>query len=334
VTEARSRSLAIGIDIGGTKVAGGVVDPHGRVLALTRADTPASDVTRTRGVIIDMIRELSAVHPVVAVGIGAAGWIDASLDMIRFAPHLAWRDEPLRDQVAAAVDLPVVVENDANAAAWAEFRFGAAREPTRASGGAGSPVDDSMLLVAIGTGIGGGLVIGGRLVRGAHGFAGEPGHQVAVPGGLPCSCGRRGCLEQYASGEALVRFARSGAAVQPDAAATLLELAGGGDQITGPLVTTAARAGDKVARDAFDQVGRWLGIGLADLVQVLDPQLLVIGGGVAEAGELLLAPARESYRQALGERGRLPAAPVRAARLGNVAGVVGAADLARGTIGQ
>jgi glucokinase len=316
-----SDALAIGIDIGGTKVAGGVVDPDGRVLALTRADTPASDVTRTRGVIIDMIRELSAVHPVIAVGIGAAGWIDATRDTIRFAPHVAWRDEPLRDQVAAAVDVPVVVENDANAAAWAEYRFGA-----------GDAVHDSMLLVAVGTGIGGGLVIGGRLVRGAHGFAGEPGHQVAVPDGLPCSCGRRGCLEQYASGEALVRYARSGAAAQPDAAAGLLELAGGGEQITGPLVATAARAGDKVARDAFDQVGRWLGVGLADLVQVLDPRLLVIGGGVAEAGELLLAPARESYQQALGARGRLPAAPVRPARLGNVAGVVGAADLARGTV--
>jgi glucokinase len=321
VTEPSTRGLAIGMDIGGTKIAGGVVDPQGRVVALTRADTPAYDITRTRGVIIDMIRELAAVHPVTAVGIGAAGWIDTTRDSIRFAPHLAWRDEPLRDQLAAVVGLPVVVENDANAAAWAEFTFGA-----------GSTVDDSMVLVAIGTGIGGGLVLGGRLVRGAHGFAGEPGHQVAVPDGLACSCGRRGCLEQYASGEALVRYARSGAAAQPSAAAGLLELAGDAEHITGPLVTTAARAGDKVARDAFDQVGRWLGIGLADLVHMLDPQLLVIGGGVVEAGELLLAPARESFRLALGERGRLPVAPVHAARLGNVAGVVGAADLARGRI--
>lgn len=186
-----------------------------------------------------------------------------------------------------------------------------------------------MALLTLGTGIGGGLVIGGRLVRGAHGFAGEPGHQLAVPDGLPCTCGRRGCLEQYASGGALVRYARAGAAADPTAAASLLALAGGGEQITGPLVTTAARAGDKVAREAFEQVGWWLGIGLADLVQVLDPQLLVVGGGVAEAGELLLAPTRDSYRQALAARGQLPVAPIRAARLGNVAGVVGAADLAR-----
>lgn len=325
------RRLAIGIDVGGTKVAGGVVDPDGRVLALTRADTPATDVTRTRDVIVDMVRELAAAHPVVAVGIGAAGWVDAARATVSFAPHLAWRDEPLRDRLAAAVDLPVVVENDANAAAWAEFQFGAAREPNRDRSGAGrTGAADPMVLVTVGTGIGGGIVLGGGLVRGAHGYAGEPGHQVVVPDGHPCSCGRRGCLEQYASGAALVRFVRSGAAADPVAAAALRELAGDPDQLTGPLVTTAARAGDKLARDAFDQVGRWLGIGLADLVQVLDPALLVIGGGVAEAGELLLAPTRESYRDALAQRGALPVAEVRPARLGTAAGVVGAADLARG----
>jgi glucokinase len=323
-----SGPLTIGIDIGGSKVAGGVVDPRGQVLAQTRGDTPASDVTRTRGVIVDMVRELAAAHPVTAVGIGAAGWIDATRDIIRFAPHLAWRDEPLREQVAAAVDLPVVVENDANAAAWAEYKFGAARELSQHLSGAGRAAE-SMVLVAIGTGIGGGIVLGGQLVRGAHGYAGEPGHQVAVPDGLACTCGRRGCLEQYASGTALLRFARTGAVEHPAAAAGLLELAGGLESITGPLVTTAARAGDKVARDAFDQVGKWLGVGLADLVQVLDPRLIVIGGGVAEAGELLLAPTRDAYRHSLGQRGRLPAARLRVARLGNVAGVVGAADLAR-----
>ena len=339
-------ALTVGIDVGGTKVAGGVVDARGRVLAQTRGDTPASDVTRTRGVIVDMVREFAAAYPVTAVGIGAAGWVDASRDRIRFAPHLAWRDEPLRDQVAAALDLPVVVENDANAAAWAEYRFGAGAGEAGAgeasaeqaggeraiAGDAGAEQAgvDSMVLITVGTGIGGGLVLDGRLIRGSHGYAGEPGHQVAVPDGRACTCGRRGCLEQYASGSALLRYARAGAAAQPDAAAGLLELAGGDARsITGPMVTTAARAGDKVARDAFDQVGRWLGIALADLVQVLDPRLLVIGGGVVDAGELLLAPTRDAYRQALGRRGQVPAAPVVAARLGSIAGVVGAADLAR-----
>ncbi|MPZ28908.1 MAG: ROK family glucokinase [Micromonosporaceae bacterium] len=329
-------ALAVGIDVGGTKVAGGVVDPDGRVLALTRADTPATDVTRTRDVIVDMVRELASAHPVAAVGVGAAGWVDADRATVSFAPHLAWRAEPLRDRLAAAVDLPVVVENDANAAAWAEFQFGAAREPNRdrsgagRTGGADPMVADPMVLVTVGTGIGGGIVLDGGLVRGAHGYAGEPGHQVVVPDGHPCSCGRRGCLEQYASGAALVRFVRAGAAADPAAAAALRELAGDPEQLTGPLVTTAARAGDKLARDAFDQVGRWLGVGLADLVQLLDPALLVIGGGVAEAGELLLAPTRTAYRDALARRGALPAAEIRAALLGTAAGVVGAADLARG----
>jgi glucokinase len=311
--------LAIGIDIGGTKVAGGVVNSRGEVLARSHGHTPAHDVARTRQVIIDVIRELASAYQVVAVGIGAAGWIDADGATVRYAPNLAWRDEPLRETVAAAVGLPVVVENDGNAAAWAEFRFGAGR-------GAG----DSMVLVSVGTGIGGGIVVAGRLVRGAHGMAAEMGHARAVPDGLACGCGRRGCLEQYASGRALARLARVGAAESPGDAGGLLELAGGDPAaITGPMVTTAAQSGDKVATEAFQQVGRWLGGGLADLVQVLDPQVIVVSGGVAEAGDLLLAPAREAFVEQLAARGQLPVAPVRAAGLGSLAGVVGAADLAR-----
>jgi glucokinase len=315
--------LAIGVDIGGTKVAAGVVDPAGRVRALTRRETPAGNPARTQQVVVELVRELAGCHPVVAVGIGAAGWVDAARGTVSFAPHLAWRDEPVRDRVAAVVDLPVVVENDANAAAWAEFRFGA-----------GMAGGDPMVLVTVGTGVGGGVVLGGRVLRGAHGYAAEPGHQVVVPDGWLCGCGRRGCLDQYASGKALVRFARAGAAEHPAASAGLRELAGDLARLTGPLVATAARAGDKLAQDAFAQVGRWLGVGLADLVHVLDPALLVVGGGVAEAGELLLAPARQAYRDALAQRGRLPAAPVRAAQLGNLAGVVGAADLARREVGE
>jgi glucokinase len=324
--------LAIGIDVGGTKLAGGVVDQRGRVRALTRAATPADDPTRLRDVVVDLVRELALVHPVVAVGLGAAGWVDTT-GTVSFAPHLAWRGEPLRDRVATALagladqpglaDLPVRVENDATAAAWAEHQFGAGR-----------PGPGPLVLVTVGTGIGGGIVVGGRLLRGAHGYAGEPGHQVVVPDGHPCSCGRRGCLEQYASGQALVRFVQTGAAEHPSRADRLRELVGDPAGLTGRLVTTAARSGDKLARAAFDQVGHWLGVGLADLVQLLDPEVLVIGGGVAEAGELLLAPTRQSYRQALARRGGLPAAELRPARLGNLAGLVGAADLARAAAGS
>jgi glucokinase len=313
-----STGLAIGIDIGGTKVLGGVVDPSGKVLATARRDTPADDVGKTADFIVEVVQELARDHAVDAVGIGAAGWIDVTRSRVLFAPNLAWRDEPLRDRLAARIDLPVVVENDGNAAAWAEFRHGAARDAT-----------DSMVLVTVGTGIGGGLVIGGHLLRGANGIAAELGHVRVVPDGHACGCGRHGCLEQYASGTALVRYARDRAVADPTSAGRLLELAGGSvDAVTGPLVTRAARVGDPASLAAFADVGRWLGSGLADLVNTLDPEILVLGGGVAEAGDLLLTPARAAYHDQLGARRTLPVAPVVAAELGNTAGVVGAADLA------
>jgi glucokinase len=185
-------------------------------------------------------------------------------------------------------------------------------------------------MFTVGTGIGGALILNGELLRGAHGIAGELGHILAVPDGHLCGCGRLGCLEQYGSGNALVRFAQALAKEDGSGAAQLLELAGGAvDAISGPMVTSAAKAGDPIARESFRQVGYWLGNGLADMVQVLDPQLLVIGGGVIDAGDLLLHPTREAYESALAQRGRLPVAEIRGALLGNLAGVVGAADLAR-----
>jgi glucokinase len=314
-----SVALTIGVDIGGTKVLGGVVDDAGKVIATTRRATPAEDVAKTLDVIVDVVRELAEGREISGVGIGAAGWIDATRSTVLFAPNLAWRDEPLRSEVESAVGLPVVVENDANVAAWAEFRFGA-----------GEDADDSMVLFTIGTGIGGGIILGGQLIRGAHGIAAELGHVQAVPDGQLCGCGRKGCIEQYASGNALVRFARTGAKNDPQDAPILLDRAGGDpDAINGPMVTEAAQAGDKVALAAFTEAGTWLGVAIADMVQILDPQLIVIGGGVIEAGDLLLKPTMESYNGQIAQRGRLPIAEVRPARLGNTAGIVGAADLAR-----
>ena len=311
--------LTIGVDIGGTKVLGGVVDSAGDVLAQTRRDTPAQDPARTADRIIEVIQELAAGYPVDAVGIGAAGWIDATRSVVQFAPNLAWRNEPLREKITAAVGLPVVVENDGNAAAWAEFQFGAGRD-----------ADNSMVLFTVGTGIGSGIVINGSLIRGTNGIAAELGHMMMVPGGHPCGCGRHGCLEQYASGNALVRFAKADARDKPELAEQLLGLAGGdADAIKGPAVTQAARLGDAVATGAFEQIGRWLGVALADIVQILDPQVMVVGGGVIDAGDLLMKPARASYEEQLAQRGRLPVAEVRPALMGNAAGVVGAADLAR-----
>ncbi|MDT5040891.1 MAG: glucokinase [Actinoplanes sp.] len=315
-----SVTLTIGVDVGGTKVAGGVVDEKGAVLAQNRRDTPAEDQAGTRDTIVEVAAELAARYPdAIAIGIGAAAWIDAAGATVLFAPNLAWRDEPLRDYVTKAVGLPTVLENDANVAAWAEFRFGAAKH-----------ADDSMVMITVGTGIGGGVVLNGGLWRGANGIAGELGHIQSVPDGHPCGCGRLGCLEQYASGNALVRFARAGARQEPDRAAQLLELAGGDPlAITGQQVTQAAQAGDGVARDAFGQIGYWLGVAMADLAQIFDPQVLVVGGGVIDAGDLLMGPTERSYRDQLAQRGRFPVAELKAAESGSAAGVVGAADLAR-----
>jgi glucokinase len=215
------------------------------------------------------------------------------------------------------IRLPLIVENDANAAAWAEYRFGAAQD---------HPV---VVCVTLGTGIGGGLVIGGTLYRGAFGVACEYGHMTLVPDGRRCACGNLGCWEMYASGRALARDARELADESPVAAARMLELAGSPEALTGPVVTAAAEAGDPAARSICTTMGRWLGRGLANLAAVLDPSIFVIGGGVSRAGELLIGPAREEFGHTLTGRGFRPQAKVELVALGPEAGMVGAADLAR-----
>jgi glucokinase len=310
--------LAIGVDIGGTKIAAGVVDDQGRTIDSTRRPTPGSDVAKTEAVIVEVVHELSARHEVSAVGIGAAGWISHDRATVLFSPHLAWRDEPLRDALAEAIGVPVVVENDANAAAWAEYRYGAARGARVA------------VMVTLGTGIGGGLVMDGVLYRGAYGVGCEYGHMSVVPDGRRCACGNRGCWEMYASGRALARDARELADVSPIGAEHLMRLAGGNlNQLTGQLVTQAAREGDPAAVEIYTMMGRWLGRGLANLAAVLDPTVFVIGGGVSEAGDLLLGPTRQAFAEGLTGRGFRPAADVLLAELGPQAGLVGAADLAR-----
>ena len=310
--------LTIGIDVGGTKVAAGVVDEDGRVLVSTRRPTPSSSPEHVEETIAAVVTELRREHEVEAVGIGAAGFIDAERSTVLFAPNLAWRNEPLRDAVSKLVDLPVVVENDANAAAWAEHRFGA---------GVGEP---DLVCVTVGTGIGGGIVLDGRLHRGRHGIGAELGHMQVVPDGRRCGCGQRGCWEQYCSGRALLHEAREIADVQPDYGARLLALGGGEPEgIEAVEVTQAANEGDPAALACFEEIGGWLGQGLADVAALLDPGVFVIGGGVADAGDLLLEPARRAFDKRLTGTGYRPVAEVRLARLGNEAGLVGAADLAR-----
>ena len=309
---------AIGVDVGGTKIAGGLVDDAGAIVARTRRDTPSTDPAAILGDIVAVVDELRTDGEVEAVGVGSAGFIDAGRSTVLFAPNLAWRDVPVRDQVAAATGLPVVVENDANAAAWGEFQFGAAED-----------VDD-MVCVTVGTGIGGGVVVDGRLYRGAHGIAAELGHVRLVPDGHLCGCGNRGCVEQYASGRALVREAKALAGSDSMFAERLLELADGNPElITGPMVTRAAQDGDEPSRELITDLGRWLGEALASFGAILDPAVFVIGGGVSEAGDLLLAPAIAAYHRNLTGRGHRPEAEIRVATLGNDAGIIGAADLAR-----
>jgi glucokinase len=312
-------TLAIGVDIGGTKVAAGVVDESGSILARTRRDTPGHDVTETENVIVDVVAELAAAHDVTAVGIGAAGWIAADRATVLFSPHLAWRNEPLREALSDRIGMPIVVENDANAAAWAEYRFGAAR---------GHSV---VVCVTLGTGIGGGLVLEGAVYRGAYGLAGEFGHMTVVPDGRRCACGNAGCWEMYASGRALARDARELANESPAAAAAMVQRAGSVDNLTGPIVTEAAMAGDPAAISLCTTMGRWLGRGLASLAAALDPSVFVIGGGVSAAGDLLLRPAQTEFAHTLTGRGFRPEAAITLAGLGAEAGLVGAADLARET---
>jgi glucokinase len=310
--------LTIGVDVGGTKVAAGVVNEEGLIVEKLQRATPAASPGRTAKVIGDLVAELQERHQVRAVGIGAAGFVDEARGTVVFAPNLAWRDEPLKKEVADQVGLPVLVENDASAAAWAESTRGAGRGYRH------------LMLITVGTGIGAGIVIDGALYRGGSGMAGEPGHYRVVPDGRRCGCGNRGCLEQYASGSALVAEARELARRSPGAAARLLQLGGGSaDGIGGRQVTQAAREGDAGARRCFAVVGGWLGQGLADLAAILDPGCFVIGGGVSEAGELLLGPAREAFQARLTGRPYRQPAEVRLAGLGADAGLIGAADLAR-----
>jgi glucokinase len=314
-------SLTIGVDVGGTKVAAGLVDEKGTILASVRRPTPSTSpaaVADTIAAVVAQLRTQAGEQLVEAVGVGAAGFVDRDRATVLFAPNLAWRQEPLRDKVSQLIGLPVVVENDANATAWAEFRFGA------------GVAADELVCITVGTGIGGGLVLDGAPYRGSFGVGAEVGHMQVVPDGHRCGCGQRGCWEQYASGRALVREARDIATTSPVTATRLLELGGGeADGINGPEVTRAAREGDPAALECFEVVGHWLGQGLADLAAVLDPRLFVIGGGVSEAEELLLGPARESFRRALTGHGRRPEATIVPAELGAAAGLVGAADLAR-----
>jgi glucokinase len=312
-------SLTIGIDVGGTKVLGGVVDEAGKVLTTARKDTPRQGGSALTQTIADVARELLAQHSVASVGVSAAGFVSSDRKTMLATPNIAdWNGVDLDNQLTKLIGLPVVIENDANAAAWGEAKFGAGKN------------QDHMMMLTVGTGIGGGIVVNGALYRGAFGIAAEFGHMRVVPEGHICGCGARGCFEQYASGNALLRHAREAINASPEVARNLLSRGDGTVAgLTGQAITDAARDGDPVALAAFNTTGQWLGAGIASLSVLLDPACVVIGGGVIDAGEILLKPTRESLERNMPFAGKHPYPQIIAAELGNEAGLVGVADLAR-----
>jgi glucokinase len=311
--------LSIGVDVGGTKVLGGVVDESGNILTRSRRDTPKEGGSALSDAIADVIKELAGAHTVATVGISAAGFVSSDRKTMLATPNISgWNAVDLREEIGSRTDLHIIVENDANAAAWGEAKYGAGRN------------QDHLMMLTIGTGIGGGIVVNGEIYRGAFGTAAEFGHLRVVPEGHLCGCGARGCFEQYASGNALMRHTRESISATPDMAHNLLARGDGTIAgLTGAHITDAAREGDAVALAAFNTTGQWLGAGIATLSVILDPAVVVIGGGVIDAGEILLAPTREALHRYMPFAGKHPAPTIIAAELGNEAGLVGVADLAR-----
>ena len=307
---------AIGIDIGGTKIAGALVSELGEIIVEDRVPTPTTGSEQIVDAVVAMIERLHVGHEVRAAGVAAPGFIDAAQATVYYTPNISWRHEPLRERLTDRLDLDITIDNDANAAGWAEFRFGSGR------------LYSDMTMLTIGTGVGGAIVTQDRLFRGGFGAGAELGHVRVVPDGLPCGCGARGCIEQYGSGRALLRMANAIA----DVGGIGLGLAAVREHrgaLTGPDVADLIVVGDAGALQALRELGSWLGQACASLSAVLDPQVFVFGGGVAVAGDLLLDPIREAYLSHLPARGFHPEPAFVIAELVNDAGVVGAADLAR-----
>ncbi|GEC27264.1 MULTISPECIES: ROK family protein [Pseudonocardia] len=278
---------AIGLDIGGTKVAGAIVGEDGTVHAELRRNTPdTSDATTMNDLLRGMVEELrggDAGDGVCAIGVGAAGTVEWPIGRIRWAPNNNYENWDLRGDLERMTGLPTVVDNDGNVAGLAEARLGERRF-------------DDMLLLTVGTGVGAGIVLGGRIYRGAHGLGAEVGHMNVNPDGPQCGCGNFGCLESVASGTALTRMGRTAAAHDPDGMLAHLAAEDGGE-VNGRHVTTAAMAGDPTAQSLFERLGRALGTGIAGLNAIFEFEVVLIGGGLVDAGELLLGPTRRAARE-------------------------------------
>jgi glucokinase len=277
----------------------------GEVVAQVSRPTTPDNPEGILDALDEIFQELGGRDVLPTVGVAVAAFLDRDRETVFFSPNISWQNFPLKAAVETRLGVPVVLENDANAAGWGEFRFGAGRGV------------QSMIMLTIGTGVGGALVDDGRLLVGAFGMAAELGHIIIEPGGRLCGCGNFGCLEQYASGTALMRDARERL---------------GDEFLTQSGLTELLVQGNSHALGALEGVARAMGRGIASLVAVTDPELIVIGGGVASAGDLLLAPIRESFLDTYGAGAKRPVATIAVATMGNTAGAVGAADLARAQI--
>jgi glucokinase len=309
-------SEAIGVDLGGTKMLLGVLDPASKVVWESNERSTGHDEEELVELLVREIEEARAERPgVETVGLGIPATIDHDRGLAVSAVNLPIQNLPIRDLVSERIGLPVFVDNDANVAALAEHLLGAARGTRNA------------VMLTIGTGIGGGLILGGELYRGATGAGAELGHVVIAMDGPRCqgNCPNRGCVETFASGTAIGREGREAAEREPDSA--LGRMRAEGREIDGRAVTYAALDGDSTAVGVFDLVGRRLGVALAGFANIFEPETIVIGGGVIAAGDLLLEPARaELQARALPPMNRTP---VVEAELGSGAGMIGAAAMAR-----
>jgi len=301
------------VDVGGTKIAAGVVSPEGEVLHEVRYPS-AGPRERLLSSIARAIDEVREGFEVGSVCLAVPGFVMSAENKVIFAPNLhAIEGVPLKEELGRRTGLHVTVENDANAAAWGEFRFGAGSEATH------------LVFITLGTGVGGGVISHGLLLRGAQGAGGELGHITIQATGPRCGCGNHGCLEALASGTAIGRRAREVASEHPNSALGQLAME---RTVLGEDVTELAQGGDEAAISVLKETGVWLGIGLAGFVNVFNPEVIAVGGGAAKAGELIL----ESARQEVHLRARSPSrdlVQIREATLGGRSGVLGAAALAR-----
>lgn len=313
-----------GIDLGGTKLAAGVVDEQGRLVARLERPTPVAQgpgaVLQAMAEAVEELARQAGLAPseLAAVGVGAPGPLDAARGVVVRAPNLGWQDVDVAGPLSRRLGVPVFLENDANAAAVGEWHAGA---------GQGSR---QFIYITVSTGIGGGIVLDGRLYTGAHGAAGEVGHMVVMPDDGPlCGCGQRGCLEALASGTAIARRARQRLQAQSNRESLLWELADGElERVDARLVGEAARRGDRLACEVLDETWRYLGAGLVTLANLFDPEVIALGGGVSRLGEMMLRPLQEHLRRHA-VAGPATGTRLVLAKLGPDAGVVGAAWVAR-----